>query len=301
MIINLNGRIVPRKKATVSLFDHGFLYGFSVYETLRTYGGKPFLLEAHFERLQQSAARLALRLPFSLEEFKEELKRTLEVGAYQESQVRVIVSRGEGELGYDPASCRAPTFAILVSLLPETSVRLYQEGVEISLVSIRRNLPDALDPAIKTGNLLNQILAWSEGQSRGAYESLMLNYKGELTECTMSNIFLVKDGLLRTPALECGILAGLTRELVLQLARQNQVPSQEASLVPEDLYAASEAFLTVTSRELVPVVSCDRHRIGDGKPGPITRLLHERYRAMVERLMEDFQWQPQATPSKTRT
>ena len=285
MIINLNGKIVSREEARISVMDHGFLYGASVYETLRTYGGKPFLLDAHLSRLRESAQGIYLCFPFSDTQIKEEVRKTLQASNYPEAVLRIVVTCGEGDLGYDPALCTAPSLILLVYPLVPPSSEIYEKGVVLSLVSVRRNLASALNPAVKSGNLLNPRLAWVEANRKGAYEALMLNYKGEITECAMSNIFLVRNGVLKTPALECGILPGLTRSLVIQVARNQFIEIQETSLFPADLFEADEAFLTVTSREIVPVVRCDDRVIGTGCPGPLTLCLRDRYREKVMALM----------------
>jgi branched-chain amino acid aminotransferase len=285
MIINLNGQIVAKDAARISIFDHGFLYGASIYETLRTYGGRIFLLNQHLKRLEQSARGIHLHLPCSLEELKLEVLKTLQAAAYPESAVRLIVTRGEGGLGYASELCGTPSFIILVFPLEPPSKDSYERGVELALVSTRRNLPEALDPAIKSGNLLNQMLAWNEAHSRDAYEALMLNFRGELAECAMCNFFLVKNQILKTPALECGILQGVTRQLVLEIARESNIKAEETILQPSDIFQADEAFLTVTSREIVPVVQCDHREIGSGFPGAMTRFLHLKYRQKVKELM----------------
>jgi branched-chain amino acid aminotransferase len=286
MIINLNGRLVGRSDAKISIFDHGFLYGASIYESMRTYGGKPFQLMGHYQRLASSARGVHLILPFDFEEFHRQLRMTLAQSEAAESAIRVIVTRGAGDPGYAPAKLGPPAFIFLVSPLPPVPPGIYEKGVTLSLVSVRRNLPEALDPAVKSGNLLNQMLAWNEAHSRNAYEALMLNYRGELTECTMCNLFVVRNKILRTPALECGILAGITRQLILEVASESGLTSEESILYPEDLYGAEEAFLTVTSREIIPVVRCDDHTIGNGYPGTTTRFLHLKYRQKVREIME---------------
>ena len=286
MIINLNGKMVPREEARISVLDHGLLYGASVYETLRTYGGKPFLLDAHLARLRESARGICLSLPFSDSQLKEEVRKTLGASNNPESALRIIVTCGEGDLGYDPALCASPSLILLAYPLVPPPSEVYERGVAVSLVSIRRNLTDALNPVVKSGNLMNPRLAWIEAYRKGAYEALMCNYKGELTECAMSNLFLIKHEVLKTPAPESGILPGLTRNLVLQVARDQSMNAQETSLIPGDLLEADEAFLTATSREIVPVVRCDERVIGTGYPGPLTRWLHERYKDKVLTLMK---------------
>ena len=287
MLINFNGAIMSKSEARISIFDHGFLYGDSIYETIRTYGGKPFLLNLHLERLEESAKGIHLKLPFSLAQMRQEVIDTLQTARYPESHVRIMVTRGEGDFGYDPKLCGRPNFLIFVSPLPTPPPEIYEKGVAISLVSVRRNLPSAINPAIKSGNLLNQALAWMEGQRDAAYEALMLNYKGDLAECTMSNIFFVKEGAVQTPSLNCGILAGLTRKLVLEIAGRLGISVGEGVFSEREFLSADEAFLTVTSREIVPVVRCSNHVIGCGTPGPVTRRLHEAYCQRVVELMKE--------------
>lgn len=289
MIINLNGKLVSGQEARISILDHGFLYGASVYETLRTYQGKPFLLYAHLARLRESAQAIYLNLPFSDSQLRDEVKKTLSAGNYPESVLRIIVTCGEGDLGYDPALCTTPSFILLVYPLVPPPREIYEQGVVLSLVSVRRNLAEALNPAVKSGNLLNPKLAWIEAHRQGAYEALMLNSKGELTECAMSNLFLVKNRVLKTPALECGVLPGVTRNLVLQIARAHSIPAEEKPLLPADLFEADEAFLTATSREIVPVVQCDKRMIGNGHPGPLTVWVHNKYRDKVIALMDQHE------------
>ena len=286
MIINLNGNLVSRLEAKISIFDHGFLYGASIYETIRTYGGKPFQLQNHFKRLENSARGIQIALPFDFEEFRRQLSITLAKSESAESAIRIIVTRGAGDPGYAPTRLGPPAYIFLVSPLPPVPPEIYEKGVILALVSVRRNLPEALDPAVKSGNLLNQMLAWNEANTRNAYEALMLNYRGELTECTMCNIFLVRNKILRTPALECGILAGVTRQMILEIASESGMVAEETVLYPEDLYGAEEAFLTVTSREVIPVVRCDEHVIGNGFPGTTTRSLHLKYRQKVREITE---------------
>jgi branched-chain amino acid aminotransferase len=286
VFINLNGAILPKSEAKISILDHGFLYGDSIYETVRTYGGRPFLLNLHLGRLEESGRGIQLKLPLSLSQLGVEVIKTLEAARFPESHIRIIVTRGEGDFGYDPKLCGRPNIVIFVSPLPPPPTEIYDKGVNISLVSVRRNLPSALNPAFKSGNLLNQALAWMEGYKDGAYEALILNYRGDLAECTMSNIFFVKDEVVQTPSLDCGILSGLTRKLVLEIARTLGMRVREGVFSERELFSADEAFLTVTSREVIPIVRCNDHAIGRGMPGPITRRLHEAYRQKVGDLME---------------
>jgi branched-chain amino acid aminotransferase len=278
--ISVNGTITDAAAATVPVLDHGFLYGEGVYETLRTYGGVPFLFDRHLARLRRSAARIALPVPFTDADLSARVTATTAAhpGA-REFYIRVLVTRGVGELGYDPANCPTPTLVVIVRTFDEPPAKTYASGVPVAVVSVRRNAPDALDPQIKSNNLLNNVLAMQEALGRGAVEALMQNRAGELTECAQANFFLVRDGRVLTPPLDAGLLPGITRAFVLELASSVGLDAREARLTPADLPAASEAFLTSTTRELVPIVRIDDRPVGTGRPGPVTCRLLDAYRA----------------------
>jgi branched-chain amino acid aminotransferase len=272
--VNIDGRICNEREAAVSVFDHGFLFGDGVYETLRTYDGTPFLFARHLARLRQSAERIALTLPFSDDEVLGRVSAT--IGAADlpgEAYVRILLTRGVGDIMYDPRACPSPTLIIIVKPFVPPPDETYQRGVKISLVSVVRNHPEALNPRIKSNNLLNNALAMQEAHKHGAFEALMLNYRGEISECAQSNFFIVRDGEVLTAPLEAGILPGITRGLVFELGEQLHLPVRETTLRYADLPLADEAFLTSTTREIAPVVMVDDLTIGTGRPGPVTTRL----------------------------
>jgi len=283
MLVYLNGHFVPRDEAQVSVFDHGYLYGDGIYETMRAYGGRIFLLRSHLSRLKRSAEAIALALPLPLEKIGEALVESLTVNKLHEAYIRIQISRGAGEIGLDPALCAAPTMVILVKPFKDYPAELYENGVAVTIVKTRRNHPLALDPSIKSTNFLNNILAKIESLRAGAYEGIMLNWKGYVAEGTISNLFLVRKGVLRTPSLETGILEGITRELVLSLARRQQVPVEETLLRPRDMLKADECFITNTTLEIMPVTTVDGKPVGPGVPGPVTKKLLNAYRNEVQR------------------
>jgi branched-chain amino acid aminotransferase len=281
MLVYVNGKFVPKDKASVSVFDHGFLYGDGIYETLRAYNGKLFLLNKHLSRLRHSAEAIELTLPLSLEKIGEALYETIFVNKLKEAYVRIHLSRGRGEIGLDPALCAAPAMIIVSQPFKDYPPELYEKGVSVAIVATRRNHPLAINPVIKSTNFLNNILAKIESLKVGAYEGIMLNWEGYVAEGTISNIFAVKGGTLYTPDLETGILEGVTRDLVLHMARKAHIPTREARLKPHDLTAADECFLTNTTVEVLPVTRVDGTAIGDGKPGPVTGKLLAAYKHEV--------------------
>ena len=273
-MVNVDGRLAGERDAVVSVFDHGFLFGEGVYEVMRTYRQRPFLYEPHMRRLRASADRIALPLPTSDAEIRERIGATIAAAQLPaEAYIRLLVTRGVGEIGYDPANCPAPTVVIIVKPHVELPREAYTEGVKIALVSVLRNHPESVNPLIKSNNLLNNALAMQEALKRGAAEALMKNHRGELAECAMSNIFLVSGGAVRTPPTTAGLLAGVTRAFVLELAAKTGIRAFEETLREEDAATADEIFFTSTTREIVPVVRLDDRVVGSGKPGPVTRRL----------------------------
>jgi branched-chain amino acid aminotransferase len=263
----------------VAVFDHGFLYGEGVYETLRTYGGQPFLFDRHMRRLRKSASMLALSVPPANAEIDRRFRETMTaagIGAPgREAYLRILVTRGIGELTYDPAACGDPTIVIIAKPHVDPPVEAFERGVMVALVDIVRNHPGSVNPLIKSNNLLNNALAMQEAFRRGAFEGVMRNYRGELAECTTANLFVVRNGEALTPPLDAGLLAGITREYLFEVGADVGIAVREQPLRDADLLGADEAFLTSTTRELVPIVRVDSHTIGDGRPGPVTnRLLH---------------------------
>jgi len=281
-MVNVDGRLSGEREAVVSVFDHGFLFGEGVYEVMRTYHHRPFLFEPHMRRLRASAERIALPIATTDAEIGGRIAATIEAAQLPgEAYIRLLVTRGVGEIGYDPSLCPAPTIVVIVKPHVELPAAVYAEGVKIALVSVVRNHPSSVNPIIKSNNLLNNALASQEAQRRGAAEALMKNHRGEICECAMSNIFLVTKGVLRTPPVDAGILAGVTRAFVMDLAGKAGIPTREDVLREEDLASADEAFFTSTTREIVPVSRVDDVVIGGGKPGPITTQLRGLFKAAI--------------------
>jgi len=275
---SVNGNVVPAEQARVSVLDNGFTFGDAVYETLRTYAGRPFHLDRHLERLRASAARLGFEAPFGDGEFARRLDDLLARAGNDESYIRVILSRGEGDISYRFDRVKGPTLVMVVKPFEPPPERDYAEGIPVVIASVRRNHPRALDPAIKSNNLLNNILAVREGQSRGATETILLNDGGEVAEGASSNVFVVKGGRVSTPPLAAGILSGITRRLVLDLCRDAGIPAGEETLRVADLLAADEVFITSTTKEAAPVTRIDGKPVGSGKPGPVHRRILQAYR-----------------------
>jgi branched-chain amino acid aminotransferase len=280
-VVSIDGRLFPPGQPQISVFDRGFLYGDSIYEVLRTYRGHLFEVEAHLARLRGSAQLIGLTLPLPAELLRTRMDDAVRASRTSESYVRLIVTRGEGEIGLDPALAVDPHVIVIVRALQPPPPEVYRDGVEVTVVDVRRNLRQAIDPAAKTGNYLNSVLALREARARGGYEALMLDSLGRVTEGSSSNVFAVTGGKVVTPPLD-GILEGVTRRVVLDLARDLGLTATEAELFPEELFRADELFLTSTIRELVPVVRVDGQAIAKGKPGPVTRRLLEAFRKRAE-------------------
>jgi branched-chain amino acid aminotransferase len=276
---SVDGQILPAEQARVSVLDNGFTFGDSVYETLRTYGGRPFALDRHLERLRRSGAALGIQIPQGDAELGAHLAALLRQAGNEESYIRIIVSRGVGDISYRFDRVKGPTVVMVVKPYEPVPEYLHREGVALVISDVRRNHPRALDPAIKSCNLLNNILAVREAQAKGAFEPIMLNDEGQVAEGASSNIFLVTAGTLLTPPLEAGILPGVTRAVVLELAPDLGIPVREETLRAPDLFAADEAFITSTLKELLPATSIDGQPVGDGRPGPVTARLLEAFRA----------------------
>jgi branched-chain amino acid aminotransferase len=278
--VNVNGRISGERDAAISVFDHGFLYGEGVYETLRTYNQRPFLYDRHMRRLRRSADMIVLEVPFNDEELAGRIRDTIAAANLggSEAYIRILVTRGIGELTYDPKATPVPSVVIIVKPNVDPPAEAFARGVKVCLSPVMRNHPGSVNPMIKSNNLLNNALAMQEALRRGGTEAIMRNYRGELTECAQSNLFIVTRGTLRTPALEAGLLPGITREFVLELARAAGIPACEQGLHDADLFAADECFLTGTTKELMPIVQVDDRTIGSGAPGPITQCLLKAFR-----------------------
>lgn len=287
MWIYLNNKFVTDEEAVVSVFDHGFLYGDGVYETIRSYGPHIFMLDEHVSRLFRSAAAIGLTIPIPVKEWGDILHEAMirnKIGTdLRDAYLRVTVSRGAGDIGLDPALCSSPTVVVMAKPLVPPASNLYETGVSVVVASTKRNLPSALSPQIKATNFLNNIQAKREAIAAGAFDSILLNWEQHLTECTISNVFFVLDGMLRTPALECGLLDGITRMIAIRLAKELDIRVEEGRYTVDQLYQADECFLTNTGMEIMPVTSVDRRSVGDGKPGPLTLKLREQFIAMRSR------------------
>lgn len=283
--VNVNGRISDWRDAVVPVFDHGFLYGEGVYETLRTYNGAPFLFDRHMRRLRHSAEMIALPVPFDDDEFLARIERTMAaLPGLTEAYTRVLLTRGVGELSYDPKATPIPSVVVIVKPFPEPPAHVFERGIRIALVSVMRNHPGSVNPLIKSNNLLNNALAMQEAYRKGAEEGLMRNYRGEIAECSQSNVFIVRGGGALTPPLDAGLLGGITREFLFEVGADLGIPVKEATLRLDDVLGADEAFITSTTRELSPVVRVDDHVIGSGVPGPITARLLDGFRAKARAL-----------------
>lgn len=282
MYIFLNDKLVEEAAACVSVFDHGFLYGDGIYETMRSYNGVVFMLDRHIERLGLSASLIRLAPP---EEgfLKSAVYETIKSNGLSDAYVRITVSRGKGAIGLDPGLCSRPTFVVIAKEFVEYPPQYYREGTEVMLAKTQRNLVEALDPRIKSLNFLNNILAKAEAIDRGAYEAIMLNKDGFIAEGTVSNVFFVRDGRLCTPSPEAGILEGITREVVIGAAKADGINVVEGLFVPEDVFLAEEVFLTNTTGEIVPVSQLENRTYA---VGAMTRHLHDLYRAEVARYLE---------------
>ncbi len=280
--IYIGGELFDKEDATISVFDHGLLYGDGVFEGIRSYGGKVFLLAEHVDRLWDSAKALMLEIPISKEEMTKAIQATVDVnGITGDGYIRVLVTRGIGTLGLDPNWCSNPQVIIIADKIALYPDELYEKGLDIITVGTIRNHPAALNPRIKSLNYLNNILAKIEGLQAGCIEALMLNHKGEVAECTGDNLFLVRDGVLLTPPTDAGILEGITRDAVIGLARDAGFEVREVSLTRHDIFIAEECFLTGTAAEVIPVVKLDSRAIGDGTPGPVTRDLMARFKQLT--------------------
>lgn len=280
--IYLNGRFMPEPEAKVSVLDHGFLYGDGIFEGIRAYHGRVFKLDAHLDRLYESAKTINLNIGVSKAEMQEIVLETLRRNSFQDAYIRLVVSRGKGDLGLDPNNCSKAAIVCITDKLALFPESLYQNGMEVKTVPTRRNNVDSLNPRIKSLNYLNNILARIEANLAGASEAVMLNQEGHVCEGTGDNIFIVKKGEIITPPTYVGILEGITRNTVLELAAKAGVPAKEQLFTRHDLYNADEVFLTGTAAELVPVVKVDGRVIGEGKPGELFNRLLLAFRELTK-------------------
>lgn len=281
--IYINGEYFSREDAKISVYDHGLLYGDGVFEGMRIYSGKVFALEDHMTRLYESARAIMLDIPIAIDALTTAVNETVAKNGLTEGYIRLVVTRGGNQLGLNPFSCEDPQVIIIadtISLYPE---KFYTEGLELITASTIRNHPAALSPRVKSLNYLNNIMAKIEAIRAGCIEAVMLNTKGEVAECTGDNIFIVRGDRLITPPIDAGILEGITRNTVIDLARENGIEVAEEAMTRHDIFVADECFLTGSAAEVIPAVKLDGRVIGDGKPGPMTQKLNAAFRAFVAR------------------
>ena len=281
----LNGQLVPPEAATVSVYDHGLLYGDGVFEGIRVYAGRIFKLRTHLNRLFQSARSIRLDIPYSIDQLDQAVRDTVKANDRQDGYIRLCVTRGVGTLGLNPFTCERAGVFIIVDGITLYPAELYQSGMEIITASTIRSHPASLSPRIKSMNYLNNILAKIEALDAGVMEAIMLNHQGYVAECTGDNVFIVRDWegqpALVTPPLHAGILEGVTMSTIIDLAKQAGLPVHRMDLTKHDLYTADEIFLTGTAAEAIPVTTVDRRPIGEGKPGPVTKQLIDAFHKLV--------------------
>ena len=279
-MIYLNNKIVRKNKALISVFDHGFLYGDGIYETLMAYKSIVFKLDEHLDRLFRSASMIGLSIPQKSSVLKKAVYETVAANRQKDAVIRISVSRGEGPTGLDPALCSKPTLVIMSSPFKDYPQRYYRKGVKVAIVKTRRNYYKAVDPRIKSLYFLNNILAKREAIEKNAYEALMLNYRGYIAEGTITNVFFVKDGALYTPDVGTGILDGITRKIILNIAKELRKKVIEGKFRPGDIYKADEVFISNTTMEAMPVAEVDNIKITES-PGKITKMIHKAYKKKV--------------------
>ena len=285
MWIFLNDRFVEKEQARISVFDHGFLYGDGVYETLRAYQGRIFLLERHLARLRRSCNLIGLALPIKDDSWVSIMTDILVRNGLENAGLRLTISRGEGELGIDPGLCARPTVVVMAKSFVPYPAPMREKGVRLQIVSVRRNPQAAQSPQIKSLSFLNNILAKQQAIQAGAYDALMLNMDGHVTECTTSNVFFVAKKRLHTPSIACGILEGITREVVIELAKDLGIGVEEGAYAVDDMLHADECFITNTSLEVMGVSQIGEHPVGQGRVGPMTRELWRVFQQNLERFL----------------
>ena len=279
--VYIGGKLYEKADAKISVYDHGLLYGDGVFEGIRSYSGRVFRLTQHIDRLYDSARAIHLRIPMEKDQLAAAVRDTLAANNLRDAYIRLIITRGAGSLGLDPRKTTDPQVIIITDAISLYPPELYEHGLKIVTAGTIRNHPAAVNPRVKSLNYLNNIMAKVEGTNAGCLEALMLNHKGEVAECTGDNIFMVKRGQVHTPSLDSGILEGITRDAVIELARAAGLTVVERTMDRHDVYTADECFLTGTAAEVIPVVECDGRPIGTGLPGPITKDLLKRFHALV--------------------
>ncbi|MEA2062594.1 MAG: branched-chain-amino-acid transaminase [Gemmatimonadota bacterium] len=278
--VYIDGKLYPKSEARISVFDHGLLYGDGVFEGIRVYSGRIFRFAEHIDRLYESARSIGLTVPLSREQMDRVVIDTVRTNGFHDAYIRLVVTRGIGDLGLDPRKCGTGSVIVIVDKIQLYDEKYYREGISVVTASTRRVRPDMLSPRAKSLNYLNNILAKMEANLAGATESLMLNPEGLVAECSADNIFIVKDGELLTPSPEQGPLLGVTRATVIEIAGDLGITVREMHLTRHDIYIADECFATGTGAELIPVISLDGRTIGSGQPGPVTARLLEQFRKL---------------------
>lgn len=281
--IYIAGQFYDKENAKISVYDHGLLYGDGVFEGMRSYSGKVFRMQAHLDRLYESAQAICLTIPISKEQLHADINKTLQINSLRDAYIRLVVTRGSGSLGLDPNRTSNPQVIIIADAITLYPEEYYQKGLKIITASTIRNHPAALSPRVKSLNYLNNIMAKIEGLQAGCIEALMLNIKGEVAECTGDNIFIVKNGVLQTPPKDAGILEGITRNAILDLAKELLIPAEEVTLTRHDLFVADECFLTGSAAEVIPVVSIDGRTIANGLVGAMTSKLMVEFKKLVHK------------------
>lgn len=277
----IDGKLVNKEDAKVSVYDHGLLYGDGVFEGIRAYSGRIFECQAHLKRLYDSAKAIRLEIPYTAEQLEKVIYETMAANSFKDCYVRLVVTRGIGTLGIDPMRCPGPSVICITDLISLYPAEMYEKGMAVITSSVIRNHPNALSPRIKSLNYLNNILAKIEALDAGVPEAVMLNHQGYVAECTADNIFIVRSGEVLTPPASDGSLEGVTRGAIMNLARGSMIPMHERRLERHDLYIADECFLTGTGAEVIPVTKIDGRQIGTGQPGPITKKLHAAFHKLV--------------------
>ena len=279
--VYIDGKLLPKEEAKISVFDHGLLYGDGVFEGIRVYGKKVFLMQEHIDRLYESALAIRLEIPLSKEEMIKAVNETVAANGIEDGYVRLVITRGAGSLGLDIRRTSNPQVIIIADNISLYDPQLYIDGLKIITAATIRNHPAALSSRVKSLNYLNNILAKIEGTDAGCIEALMLNHKEEVAECTGDNIFIIKNGVLKTPPVDAGILEGITRNAVIKLAEESGIKVEQSPFTRHDIFVADECFLTGSAAEVIPVVALDGREIGTGKPGPITKDLNEKFKQLT--------------------
>ena len=278
----MNGELIPAEDAKIGVYDHGLLYGDGVFEGIRSYNGRVFKLDRHLARLYASAEAIRLTIPFTAEQISRAIYQTMEANSQSDAYIRLVVTRGPGDLGLDPSKSKGPVVFIITDKIALCPEEMYKKGMSVITAKTVRTPAQSLNPQVKSLNYLNNILAKIEACDAGVDEALMLNYDGFVAECTAENIFIVQEAKVLTPPVSAGILEGITRDFVLELAGENGIEAEEINLLPDDLYSADECFLAGTAAEILPVTKIDGRIVGTGQPGPVTKRLIDSFHKYVQ-------------------